>query len=151
MMTDAETVFIDTNILVYATDERSPFHSRCRALLDGLIEKGIGCAISPQIVREYLVVFTRAASSDNTVRLAVLENIERFLGVFILLGEDHETVSQLRTIVANSTVGGKQIHDANIVAVMQVHGVKRLLTHNLDDFKGYAQWIETVSIDEGFA
>jgi len=34
-----------------------------------------------------------------------------------------------------------------IVAVMQVHGVKQLVTHNLDDFKSYAQWIDILDLD----
>lgn len=34
-----------------------------------------------------------------------------------------------------------------IVAVMQAHGVKRLATHNLDDFRPYAQLIEIVGLD----
>jgi hypothetical protein len=51
-------------------------------------------------------------------------------------------------IMNNCAVGGKQIHDANIIAVMRVYGVKRLLTYNRDDFKKYNQWIEILGLDE---
>ena len=147
MTMDAETVFIDTNILVYATDDKSPFHSKSLDMLNQLMTDGNECAISPQIVREYLVVFTRGISPDDAARSAALHNIVKFLEAFTLLDENYETVYRLQTIVENSTVGGKQIHDANIVAVMQAHGVKRLLTHNIDDFKKYAQWIEILKLD----
>jgi len=147
MTMDAETVFIDTNILVYATDDKSPFHSKSLDMLNQLMTEGNECAISPQIVREYLVVFTRGISPDDAARSAALHNIAKFLEAFTLLDENHETVYRLQTILENSAVGGKQIHDANIVAVMQAHGVKRLLTHNIDDFKKYAQWIEILKLD----
>jgi len=41
-----------------------------------------------------------------------------------------------------------QNRSAYIVAVMQAHGVKRLLTHNLDDFKKFDKWIEILGLDE---
>jgi predicted nucleic acid-binding protein len=111
------------------------------------MKDGIPCVISPQIIREYLVVFTRGLSPTDPARAAALSNIHKFLGVFILLEENQQTVARLSAIVADGKAGGKQIHDANIVAVMQVHGVKRLVTHNLDDFKAYAQWIDILDLD----
>lgn len=147
MTTDVETIFIDTNILIYATNDESPIQKKSVDLLNQLMTEGIECAISPQIIREYLVVFTRGVSSDDAARSAALDNIGKFIEVFTLLDETRETVARLQTIVDKSAVGGKQIHDANIVAVMQVYGVKRLLTHNLDDFKRYTQWIEIMNLD----
>jgi predicted nucleic acid-binding protein len=147
MTMDAEAIFIDTNILIYATDNESPFHAKSLDMLNRLMTDGIECAISPQIVREYLVVFTREVSPDDPARSAALRNIGKFVEAFTVLDENRETVARLQTIMDKSDVGGKQIHDANIVAVMQAHGVKRLVTHNLDDFKTYAQWIEIMNLD----
>ncbi len=42
-------------------------------------------------------------------------------------------------------VGGKQIHDANIVATMLAYGERRLLTFNVADFRRYVDHIELVS------
>ena len=145
-MTDAETIFIDTNILIYATNDESPFQEKATSVLNKLISQGIECAISPQIIREYLVVFTRGNPPDDAARSAALHNVGKFLEAFTLLNESRETVTRLKAIVENCNVGGKQIHDANIVAVMQEYGIKRLLTHNLDDFKSYAG-IEIVNLD----
>ncbi len=52
MTMDAEGIFIDTNILIYATDNESPFHAKSLDTLNRLMTDGIECAISPQIVRE---------------------------------------------------------------------------------------------------
>jgi predicted nucleic acid-binding protein len=109
---------------------------------------GINFAISPQIVREYLVVLTRGLPPDDPARSAALHNVRKFVEAFSLLDENSESVARLQTIMENFDVGGKQIHDANIVAVMLVHGVKRLLTYNLDDFKKFDHWIEILGLDE---
>jgi predicted nucleic acid-binding protein len=148
MMMDAETVFIDTNILVYATDDESPFHAKSLGIIKQLMTDGIDFAISPQIVREYLVVLTRGLPPEDPARSAALHNVGKFIEAFTLLAENSESVARLQSIIENCAVGGKQIHDANIVAVMQVHGVKRLLTYNLDDFKKYDEWIEILGLDE---
>jgi predicted nucleic acid-binding protein len=147
MTMDGEAIFIDTNLLIYATSDESPFQSRSVGLINRLMKDGIPCVISPQIIREYLVVFTRGLSPTDPVRAAALSNIHKFLETFILLEENQQTVARLSAIVADGKAGGKQIHDANIVAVMLVHGVKRLVTHNLDDFKAYAQWIDILDLD----
>ena len=43
--------------------------------------------------------------------------------------------------------GGKQVHDANIVATMRVHSVPRLLTHNVRDFARFGAVIEVVPLE----
>jgi predicted nucleic acid-binding protein len=148
MTMDAETVFIDTNILVYATDDESPFNAKSLAIINRMMTDGIDFVISPQIIREYLVVLTRGLAPEDPARPATLHNVIKFIETFTLLDENRESVAQLQMIMDNCAVGGKQIHDANIVAVMLVYGVKRLLTHNLDDFKKYNQWIEILGLDE---
>ncbi len=148
MTMGAETVFIDTNILVYATDDESPFNAKSLGIINQLMTDGINFAISPQIVREYLVVLTRGLPPDDPARSAALHNVRKFVEAFSLLDENSESVARLQTIMENFDVGGKQIHDANIVAVMLVHGVKRLLTYNLDDFKKFDHWIEILGLDE---
>ncbi len=41
--------------------------------------------------------------------------------------------------------GGRQVHDANIVATMLVHGETRLLTFNSADFRRFATLIEVLT------
>ena len=42
------------------------------------------------------------------------------------------------------SIGGKQIHDANIVATMLAYGEQRLLTFNAADFRRYGDRIELI-------
>jgi len=41
--------------------------------------------------------------------------------------------------------GGKQVHDATIVATMRAHGATRRLTFNAADFRRFAPLIEVVA------
>jgi predicted nucleic acid-binding protein len=45
---------------------------------------------------------------------------------------------RLLALISSIAVAGRQIHDANIVATMQAHGIGRLLTHNTADFARFA-------------
>lgn len=94
MTTDAETIFIDTNILIYATNDESPFQKKATSVLNQLMSQGIEGVISPQIVREYLVVFTRGDSPNDAARSAALYNVGKFLEAFTLLNESRDTVTR---------------------------------------------------------
>lgn len=45
-------------------------------------------------------------------------------------------------------INGKQVHDANIVATMQAHGIRHLLTYNASDFRRYAEWITILPLTD---
>ena len=74
---------------------------------------------------------------DNTLfidtNILVYANvIERFL-----IADDTAAVSeQLVTLMGEFKIGGKQVHDANIVATMMAYDIPCLLTHNLKDLSG---------------
>ncbi len=50
-----------------------------------------------------------------------------------------------RKWIKRSPVGGRQIHDANIVATMQVHSIQKLLTDNVADFRRFGSIITITS------
>lgn len=47
----------------------------------------------------------------------------------------------LLDLKAEVSGGGRQIHDANIVATMLAFGIPTLLTHNARDFECFGRWI----------
>ncbi len=53
-----------------------------------------------------------------------------------------EVAKQLHALLSVGDTRGKQVHDANIVATMVVHGVRVLLTMNVRDFARWASLIE---------
>ena len=42
---------------------------------------------------------------------------------------------------------GKQIHDANVVATMLVHGIGTVVTINRDDFIKFGQHVKLIGLD----
>ena len=67
----------------------------------------------------------------------LIDDIRRFQGDFQIAEDGPVGTEKLLAILATIPVGGRQIHDANIMATMQAHGIARLLTHNLVDFARY--------------
>lgn len=63
------------------------------------------------------------------------------------IAEDNSAVTaRLLSLVDQFPVAGKQVHDANIVATMQVYGIRRLLTHNVADFTRFASLLEILPL-----
>lgn len=58
MMDDKQCVVV-SNVLIYSTVSSSPWYQESRQWLASLVSKGFELFITPQIVREYLVVLTR--------------------------------------------------------------------------------------------
>jgi hypothetical protein len=58
------------------------------------------------------------------------------------IAEDGSAVTdELLRIIVPTTIGGKRIHDANIVATMLIHGIGTLLTNNAQDFQVFSHLI----------
>jgi predicted nucleic acid-binding protein len=63
--------------------------------------------------------------------------IDQLLNTFLLLKDSPDILTNWLTLVKAYDLKGKKVHDARLVATMQVHGVTSLLTFNTDDFRGY--------------
>lgn len=66
----------------------------------------------------------------------------RFLGGVQVADDGPRVSERLFELMRKVPVGGKQVHDANIVATMLVYGISALLTDNVRDFERFAPWIE---------
>jgi predicted nucleic acid-binding protein len=141
-----EPTFVDANILVSASLSTAPFHLAASHALRGLRAKGAVLWISRQVLREYLATLSRPQSFTAPLPAAVLSADVRYLESQFQVAEDGPAVTAtLLQLIAWTSVGGRQIHDANIVATMQVHGIRNLLTSNVSDFKRFAPIITITS------
>src|SRR5437773_2059085 len=87
----ADRVFVDTNILVYATQSDSVWHADALVGLDDLRHNFESLVISPQIVREYLASVTRGGGSLAPMRLALaIRNLTIIRRQFVLVDETDE-------------------------------------------------------------
>jgi predicted nucleic acid-binding protein len=69
-----------------------------------------------------------------------------FSRLFVLPRTAQASWPNLLTLCLAIPVGGKQIHDANIVATMQTYGIDKLLTHNTVDFARYQSLITVIPL-----
>ena len=147
-MTGVSELFVDTNILIYATNSFSPWHRLASDRLQDLRRLGIDLVISTQIVREYLAVASRSSITTGSPRISeMLDNVQVFRAQFRLVLNTEFVLDQLVTLIRSIPVAGRQVHDANIVATMQVYGVNHLLTHNTKDFERFAHLITVVPLE----
>jgi predicted nucleic acid-binding protein len=83
-------------------------------------------------LREYLAILTRPQQFSITLPIATVVQDIRYLQNRFLVAEDGSQITaRLLALIAEIPVGGKQVHDANIVATMLVYGISQLLTHNI--------------------
>jgi predicted nucleic acid-binding protein len=142
-MTDGDAVFVDTNVLVHANDADSPFQHDARTRLLALHAGGSDLWISRQVLREYAVVVSRKMNENGAFdAVALIQDLERLETEFRVIDEDHRVSALLRKLIQTHAVKGKPIHDANIVASMQAHGIHTLVTQNERDFVRYVPQIE---------
>ena len=138
-------MFIDTNVLVYSRILTSPYHEDARDSLDRALQDAEPLSISRQVIREYLSVVTRPQTWPIPItREEALDDAERLVSNFEILEDGPVVTERLITLCREVQVGGRQIHDANIVATMLAYGERRLLTFNTADFRRYEDRIELV-------
>jgi len=76
----------------------------------------------------------------------VLKLLDEIRNSFRIADETAEVTAQLLQLLKQYPTGGKQVHDANIVATMLVHGVDTLLTMNVVDFQRFQDRITLVPL-----
>jgi predicted nucleic acid-binding protein len=138
--TKAETAFVDTNVLLDATDRARPGHGAALHVL----ESRPRLVFSAQIVREYLVVATRPPQF-NGLGLDLdraLENVAELRRAVRLLPEEKPLLPALLGLLREVPVSGKAIHDALVIATMRAHRVRELITSNAGDFARFAQTVQ---------
>jgi predicted nucleic acid-binding protein len=64
---------------------------------------------------------------------------------FSVLEDGPPVWDKLMDLSRRYSFGGRQVHDANVVATMLAHGERRLLTFNEADFRRFTPLIEVVA------
>lgn len=142
MTTVAEPVFLDTNVLIYTRLALSPFHSAAVLKVEALEAAGHELWISRQTLREYLSGMSRPSALTGQIAMSsLLLDVQGFVASYHIAEDGPAVTAELINLLTSVGVGGKQVHDANIVATMRTHGVARLLTNNVADFNRFASLI----------
>ena len=139
-MMDAEPLFIDTNILIYANVAGAPFHQQALDALTLVQQSERPLWISRQVLREFIAARTRPQTFAKPSTPEVVIERVRYLKEQFQVADDKATVTeQLIRLLGEFKIGSKQVHDANIVATM--------LAYNVKDFKRIENIIRIESIN----
>jgi predicted nucleic acid-binding protein len=133
------SVLIDTNVLLRRTQPDHPSHAVAVESVARLLLTGEPVYFTLQNIAEFWNVATRPAANNGlgfsiAMTLSEVEKIERFLTV---LPESPATYGEWKRLVVMHSVLGSKVHDTKLVAVMNVYGVRKILTFNTDDFTRY--------------
>ncbi len=128
-------IAVDTNILVYAHREDSPWHESAFQNLKNLVEGPIPWAIPWPCLHEFLAIVThpRIFNPSTPVNLAC-QQIEAWLEAphLVLLAESNDYWPILQQVVKEGKIQGPTIHDARIAALCQHYGIQELWTADRD-------------------
>ena len=128
-------IALDTNLLVYAHREDSPWHEKAYRQITELAESRSSWAIPWPCLHEFLAIVThpRIYNPPTPLDLAI-DQVNAWLESpsLLVLSEEQGYWEQLRTTLENGRVIGPQIHDARIAALCQLHGVRELLSADRD-------------------
>ncbi|PIV21020.1 MAG: VapC toxin family PIN domain ribonuclease [Deltaproteobacteria bacterium CG_4_8_14_3_um_filter_45_9] len=128
-------IAVDSNLLVYAHREDSPWHNAAYARIVELAEGPAAWAIPWPCIHEFLSIVThpRIYTPPTPLEKAI-DQVEAWLESpnLVLLSESEDYWPQLRSILQTGRVSGPQVHDARVAALCQQHGVSELWTIDRD-------------------
>jgi toxin-antitoxin system PIN domain toxin len=128
-------IAVDTNVLVYAHREDSPWHDAARTAIREIAESPAAWAIPWPCVHEFLAVVTHprifktpTPPARASAAVAALLDAPHV----VMLAETDGYWSVLRRLVETGRLAGPIVHDARIAALCEVHGVGTLWTADRD-------------------
>jgi hypothetical protein len=128
-------IAVDTNLLVYAHREDSPWHTAAYARVAEVAEGRAPWAIPWPCVHEFLAIVTHARIYQPPTPLAVaLDQVAAWLEApsVVLLAESKGYWEMLHAALAAGQVTGAQVHDARVAALCRHHGVRELWSADRD-------------------
>lgn len=140
---------IDVNLLLYSSDESSPFHSRAIALVERLAAGPELLYLFWPVLLGYLRMSTHSAIFPRPLSVqAATGNIEQMLDLphARTTGEREDFWRTYRATTAGAVVAGDLVSDAHLVALMRENDVGILWSHDRDFRK-----FEGITVRDPFA
>ena len=126
----------DTNVLVYAIDEDSPFHAPCRDRVSQARNDASPAFVTWSICYEFLRVTTHARAPESPWTLpeawSYLEGLLASPGFELLVATSRHATVLAQTVAEHPGVCGNVAHDLHTAVLMREHGVSRICTRDTD-------------------
>lgn len=128
-------IAVDTNILVYAHREDSPWHDQAIQRLAELAEGKSTWALLWPCIHEFLAIVTHPKIFTPPTPLAVsIDQVKAWLEspTLVLLAEAANYWNEIQSALLVGRIIGPKVHDARIVALCRQHGVQKLWSADRD-------------------
>jgi uncharacterized protein len=129
------SVTLDANVLLYASDEGSPFHERARRFLEGVAAgPGIVYLFWPTLMA-YLRLATHPAVFDRPLAPERAHaNVESLVSLphVQTAGEQERFWDVYRRVSDDVGARGNLVPDAHLASLMIQNGVRTMWTHDRD-------------------
>jgi hypothetical protein len=128
-------IAIDTNILVYAHREDSPFYEIASRRVTELAEGTALWAIPWPCIHEFIGIVTHPRRYVPPTPIArALDQVDAWMESpsLTLLAESQTHWQVLRGLLIAGRIAGGQVHDARIAALCIQHGVRELWSADRD-------------------
>ena len=129
-------ILLDSNILIRWLESGDPLQPLVDRAIDSLIRSDALPCYTSQNLGEFWNVLTRPLDR-NGFGLTPRETDRRTRMIeskIPMLPDDSSVHAVWRKLLVAQGISGVQVHDARLVASMQVHGIERILTFNTRDF-----------------
>jgi toxin-antitoxin system PIN domain toxin len=128
-------IAVDTNILVYAHREDSPFHELALSRIAELAEGLAAWAIPWPCLHEFLAIVTHPRIyAPPTPLPRALDQVDAWLESpsLVLIAETAAHWSTLTELLSAGRIAGPQVHDGRVAALCRQHGVRELWSADRD-------------------
>ncbi len=119
---------VDTNILIYAYDSQSAFHSKAVTFLQ---EPNINFYITTKNISEFFAVLTKLNQSYKDISL-FYDDIKRNTTI---LYPKKKSLQILEMLLQKYQPRGNRVFDIEIVSIALSNGIETIATINEKDFK----------------
>lgn len=127
---------VDTNVLVYAADQDSPHHARCREGLGSWRAGTDAWFLTWGILYEFLRITTHPKVMRRPWTAAKAWEFVSVLlespGLAVLIPTERHAAVAERVIDEIPHLAGNLVHDAHTAVLMREHGIRRIYTRDTD-------------------
>jgi len=132
-------VLLDTNILIYAEQQREARHEEAKSLRDRALQGELNACVSPQVLSEFFFVMTNTGRRGPEKPLSSQEATDLIRRYFesdalSVIYPGPETIRHLLTLLEHRPITGPNFYDVFLAATMLENDITEIATYNEQDF-----------------
>lgn len=130
-ITSGTRYVVDTNILIYGYDAKSPYHKETRSVLRNLVVQNIDAYVTPQNLVEFCNVLVRDYKLSSS---SAIDYAQEILLDFKIIIPKATTTKVFLNLLRSATKDRFYSCDLFLAATMLDNGITHIITVNEKDF-----------------